>query len=106
MWCRWIYDFEVGLLFSCEIKDVIKGSMINKGYLVVMVYEGKFKVIFIYQKVCYVYIYGVYDEILYEVYYVNLNKQDNCIKNICLMLKEKYCWIYKNVCKFIWLGYI
>ncbi|EFN6159493.1 HNH endonuclease [Escherichia coli] len=101
---RWIYDPEAGLLFSRETKDVIKGSMTNKGHLVVTVHEGKFKVTLTYQKACYVYTYGAYDETLYEVHHVNLNKQDNRIKNIRLMPKEKHRRIHRNVRKIIRLG--
>ncbi len=47
---RWIYDHEAGLLFSRETKDVLKGSMTNKGHLLVTVREGEFKVTLTYQK--------------------------------------------------------
>lgn len=72
---KWIYAPETGLLFSSETKDVIKGGMTNKGHLLVTVREGEFKVTLTYQKACYVYTYGAYDETLYEVHHVNLNKQ-------------------------------
>ena len=86
---RWIYDPESGLLFSRETKDVIKGGMTRKGHLNVSIQEGDFKATLSYQKACYVYTYGAYDETLYEVHHVNMNKQDNRIKNIRLMPKER-----------------
>ncbi|OOP07591.1 HNH endonuclease, partial [Shigella flexneri] len=40
-----------------------------------------------------------------EVHHVNLDKQDNRIKNIRLMPKEKHRRIHKNVRKLIRLGH-
>ena len=91
---RWIYDPESGLLFSRETKGPVKGGMTNKGHLVVSIQEGDFKVTLTYQKACYVYAYGAYDETLYEVHHINLNKQDNRLKNI-----------HKNVRKIAQLGH-
>ncbi len=102
---KWIYDPETGLLFSRETEDVIKGGMTNKGHLVLTVREGEFKVTLTYQKACYVYTYGAYDETLFEIHHLNLNKQDNRIKNICLMPKAKHHRIHKNIRKLIRLGH-
>ncbi len=102
---RWIYDPESGLLFSRETKDVIKGGMTRKGHLNVSIQEGDFKATLSYQKACYVYTYGAYDETLYEVHHVNMNKKDNRIKNIRLMPKEQHRRIHKNVRKLIRLGH-
>ncbi|CAM7685818.1 HNH nuclease domain-containing protein [Escherichia coli] len=67
---RWIYDPESGLLFSRETKGPVKGGMTNKGHLVVSIQEGDFKVTLTYQKACYVYAFGAYDETLYEVHHI------------------------------------
>ncbi|HBE5365780.1 TPA: HNH endonuclease [Escherichia coli] len=102
---RWIYDPELGLLFSRETKGPVKGGMTNKGHLVVSIQEGDFKVTLTYQKACYVYAFGAYDETLYEVHHINLNKQDNRLKNIRLMTKEMHRRIHKNVRKIAQLGH-
>lgn len=102
---KWVYDPETGLLFSRETKNVIKGSLTNKNHLLVTVSEGKFRTTISYQKACYVYAYGAFDESLFDVHHLNLNKQDNRIKNICLMPKEKHHRIHKNVRKLIRLGH-
>ncbi|HAW2878748.1 TPA: HNH endonuclease [Escherichia coli] len=98
---RWIYDPEAGLLFSRETQDVIKGGMTSKGHLVVSIQEGDFKVTLTYQKACYVYTYGAYDETLFEVHHINLNKQDNRLRNIRLMPKEIHRRIHRNVRRLI-----
>ncbi|EPT3047466.1 HNH endonuclease signature motif containing protein [Escherichia coli] len=102
---RWIYDPEAGLLFSRETKDVIKGSMTSKGYLIVTVQDGDFKVALSYQKAAYVYCYGAYDETLFDIHHINMQKQDNRLKNIRLLPKERHRRIHRNVRRIRRLGF-
>lgn len=102
---KWIYEAETGLFFNRDNKNVIKGSLTSKGYLIVTVQEDDFKVALSYQKAAYVYCYGAYDETLFDVHHINLKRQDNRIKNIRLMPKEKHRRIHKNVRKLRRLGF-
>lgn len=102
---KWIYEPDTGLFFNRDNKNVIKGSLTSKGYLIVTVQEDDFKVALSYQKAAYVYCYGAYDETLFDVHHINLKRQDNRIKNIRLMPKEKHRRIHKNVRKLIRLGH-
>ncbi|WP_345759913.1 HNH endonuclease [Escherichia coli] len=102
---KWIYEAETGLFFNRDNKNVIKGSLTSKGYLIVTVQEDDFKVALSYQKAAYVYCYGAYDETLFDIHHINLKRQDNRIKNIRLMPKEKHRRIHKNVRKLIRLGH-
>ncbi|MWN83249.1 HNH endonuclease, partial [Escherichia coli] len=91
--------------FNRDNKNVIKGSLTSKGYLIVTVQEDDFKVALSYQKAAYVYCYGAYDETLFDVHHINLKRQDNRIKNIRLMPKEQHRRIHRNVRKIIRLGF-
>lgn len=71
---KWIYEAETGLFFNRDNKNVIKGSLTSKGYLIVTVQEDDFKVALSYQKAAYVYCYGAYDETLFDVHHINLKK--------------------------------
>ncbi|HCS4492221.1 TPA: HNH endonuclease [Escherichia coli] len=102
---KWIYEPDTGLFFNRDNKNVIKGSLTSKGYLIVTVQEDDFKVALSYQKAAYVYCYGAYDETLFDIHHINLKRQDNRIKNIRLMPKEKHRRIHKNVRKLIRLGH-
>ncbi|KAA3540924.1 HNH endonuclease [Escherichia coli] len=102
---KWVYEPDTGLFFNRDNKNVIKGSLTSKGYLIVTVQEDDFKVALSYQKAAYVYCYGAYDETLFDIHHINLKRQDNRIKNIRLMPKEKHRRIHKNVRKLIRLGH-
>ncbi|EFB3214525.1 HNH endonuclease [Escherichia coli] len=102
---RWIYDPETGLFFNRDNKNVIKGSLNSKGYLIVTVQEDDFKVSLSYQKAAYIYCYGAYDETLFDIHHINMQKQDNRIKNIRLMPKEQHRRIHRNVRRIRRLGF-
>ncbi|MBF2915133.1 HNH endonuclease [Escherichia coli] len=102
---KWIYEAETGLLFNRDNKNVIKGSLNSKGYLIVTVQEDDFKVSLSYQKAAYIYCYGAYDETLFDIHHINLQKQDNRIKNIRLMPKEQHRRIHRNARKIRRLGF-
>ncbi|EPU4290718.1 HNH endonuclease [Escherichia coli] len=102
---KWVYEAETGLFFNRDNKNVIKGSLTSKDYLIVTVQEDDFKVALSYQKAAYVYCYGAYDETMFDVHHINLKRQDNRIKNIRLMPKEQHRRIHRNVRKIRQLGF-
>lgn len=107
---KWIYEAETSLFFNRDNKNVIKGSLTSKGYLIVTVQEDDFKVALSYQKAAYVYCYGAYDETLFDVHHINLQKNKiiesrtfvYCLKNSIAGFTEMYAksdsWASLNGC--------
>ncbi|NEM01864.1 HNH endonuclease [Escherichia coli] len=90
---QFIYDPEAGVFFNRKTGRPLIGSMTRRhiGHLTITIsLRSKKRVCIAYSKAVWLYCYGVFDDIKYQIHHRNFIAQDNRLRNLVKLPKEQH----------------
>ncbi|EFC5182344.1 TPA: HNH endonuclease [Escherichia coli] len=90
---QYFLDPEVGIFFNRKTGRPLIGSMTRRhiGHLTITIsLRSKKRVCIAYSKAVWLYCYGVFDDIKYQIHHRNFIAQDNRLRNLVKLPKEQH----------------